>query len=158
MSTVGRDGCAAHWTRGTEARRRYRGNGRMVGATQTSRADALVTLAETALVHDPENLSSAERYQDVVYITARTLAGDAAGRCELDSGQTLAPDTVRHLACDGSLLNLTEDDVGNPNTGKPVDASAWIIPVGTLDYGIAIVSLILRHSWVSCNARPAGSS
>ena len=91
-------------------------------------------------------------------VTAVTLAGDAAGRCELDSGQTLAPDTVRRLACDGSLLNITEDDVGNPNTGKAVDASARIIPAGTLDYGIAIVSLILRHSRVSCNARPTGSS
>jgi len=48
-------------------------------------------------------------------VTAETLAlDDSDGRCELDDGQRLAPDTVRRLACDGSLLHITEDSAGNP--------------------------------------------
>jgi hypothetical protein len=50
------------------------------------RADALTTMAETALRHGPEPQPSAERYQVVVHVTAETLAADQDGRCELDSG------------------------------------------------------------------------
>jgi len=78
------------------------------------RADALTTLAETTLRHGPAPLSAAERYQVVVHVTAETLAGNDAGRCELDDGQGLALDTVRRITCDGSLLRITEDDAGNP--------------------------------------------
>ncbi|MDC1287023.1 DUF222 domain-containing protein [Gammaproteobacteria bacterium] len=42
-------------------------------------ADALKMIAETTLRHGPEPLSSAERYQVVVHVTAETLATDAAG-------------------------------------------------------------------------------
>jgi len=76
------------------------------------RADALVTMAETALRLGPQ--PSAERYQVVVHVTAETLAADQDGRCELDSGQRLAPDTARRIACDGSLLRITDDAAGNP--------------------------------------------
>jgi len=78
------------------------------------RADALTTLAETTLRHGPTALSAAERYQVVVHVTADMLVGDGAGRCELDTGQGLALDTVRRITCDGSLLRITEDNAGNP--------------------------------------------
>jgi hypothetical protein len=80
------------------------------------RADALTTMAETALRygHGSEPQSSAERYQVVVHVTAETLAADEDGRCELDSGQRLAPDTARRIACDASLLRITDDAAGNP--------------------------------------------
>jgi hypothetical protein len=80
------------------------------------RADALTTMAETALRHGhgPEPQPSANRYQVVVHVTAETLAAGDAGRCELDSGPRLAPDTVRRIACDGSLLRITDDAAGNP--------------------------------------------
>ena len=78
------------------------------------RADALIMMAETTLRHGPESQSSAERYQVVVHVTAETLAADAAGRSELDNGPHLAPDTARRIACDGSLLRITEDAAGNP--------------------------------------------
>jgi len=71
-------------------------------------------LAETTLQHGPTALSAAERYQVVVHVTAETLAGDDAGRCELDNGPGIALDTVRRITCDGSLLRITEDDAGNP--------------------------------------------
>ena len=48
-------------------------------------------------------------------MTAETLADDdTSDRCELDDGRRLAPDTVRRIACDGSLLHITEDIAGNP--------------------------------------------
>ena len=78
------------------------------------RADALTKLAETTLRHGPGPLPAAERYQVVVHVTAETLGADEPGRCELDNGQGLALDTVRRIACDGSLLRITEDDAGNP--------------------------------------------
>jgi len=82
------------------------------------RADALTTMAETTLRHGPGQLSTGDRYQVVVHVTAETLADDDSddsdGRCELDDGQRLGPDTVRRIACDGSLLHITEDIAGNP--------------------------------------------
>ena len=78
------------------------------------RADALTAMAETTLKHGAEPLSSAERYQVVVHVTAETLAADADGRAELECGQRIAPDTARRIACDGSGLRITEDADGNP--------------------------------------------
>jgi len=89
------------------------------------RADALTTMAETALRHGhghdhglgPQPSAEryqANRYQVIVHVTAETLAAGDAGRCELDSGQRLAPDTARRIACDGSLLRITDDAAGNP--------------------------------------------
>lgn len=78
------------------------------------RADALVTMAETTLRQGGEPLSSAERYQVVVHVTAETLAANVDGRSELECGQCLAPDTVRRIACDGSWLRITGDADGNP--------------------------------------------
>jgi hypothetical protein len=71
-------------------------------------------MAQTTLRHGPESPGGGERYQVVVHVTAETLAMDAAGRCELESGQRLATDTVRRIACDSSLLRITEDQAGNP--------------------------------------------
>jgi len=113
-------------------------------------------------------------------VTAETLAADDAGRCELDSGQGLALDTVRRITCDSSLLRIMEDDAGNPldigrktravppamrrawqardsggsaeglprrnrETGEIIDATSWIIPGDTLDYGIAVEGLMCKR-------------
>jgi len=80
------------------------------------RADALAKIAEAALRHgyNLESQAPDERYQVVVHVTAETLAAGDADRCELDNGQRLAPDTVRRIACDASLLRITDDGAGNP--------------------------------------------
>ena len=79
------------------------------------RADALTTMAETTLRHGPGHLSAGDRYQVVVHVTAETLAcDDSDGRCQLDDGQRLATGTVRRIACDASLVHITEDSAGNP--------------------------------------------
>ncbi|MCP4768000.1 MAG: DUF222 domain-containing protein, partial [Gammaproteobacteria bacterium] len=61
------------------------------------RADALSTLAETTLRHGPTPLSAAERYQVVVHVTAEALAGDDAGRCEIEILFGLVLAKVRRL-------------------------------------------------------------
>ena len=78
------------------------------------RADALATMAETTLRFGTESQPSAERYQVVVHVTAETLVSGDDGRCELEHGPRLAPDTARRIACDSSLLKITEDSAGNP--------------------------------------------
>jgi len=79
------------------------------------RADALTTMAETTLRHGPRHLSAGDRYQVVVHVTAETVAcDDSDGRYEVDGGPRLAPDTVRRIACDSSVLHITEDSAGNP--------------------------------------------
>jgi len=65
----------------------------------------------------------ANRYQVVVHVTAETLAAGEDGRSELECGQRLAPDTARRIACDGSLLQITDDAAGNPlNIGRKTRA------------------------------------
>jgi len=48
------------------------------------------------------------------FVATRRNADDSGGRCELDGGPRLAQDTVRRIACDGSLVHITEDIAGNP--------------------------------------------
>ncbi|MCP4766554.1 MAG: DUF222 domain-containing protein [Gammaproteobacteria bacterium] len=78
------------------------------------RADALAAVAEIALRSDSWSSPTGDRYQVMIHVTAESLAGNTGGRCELNDGPSLAPDTVRRIACDSSLLRLTEDRAGNP--------------------------------------------
>ncbi|HEY8519282.1 MAG TPA: DUF222 domain-containing protein [Gammaproteobacteria bacterium] len=83
------------------------------------RADALHLLAEHFLTQQTAARGSvADRYQVVVHVDHCVLAGHAAGdscrRCELEDGQPLALDTVRRLACDGSVVEIVENAAGEP--------------------------------------------
>lgn len=72
-------------------------------------ADALVSLAESGLATAGAARPSAERTQVVVHVASSALAGDAAdGACEIENGPALAPETARRLACDASLVAMTE--------------------------------------------------
>lgn len=78
------------------------------------RADAWVRLAEAALGSELIPPTAAERYQTVVHIP-QTLPGqhlDTA--CSLDNGQSIAAETAKRLACDASVITITEDTHGNP--------------------------------------------
>ncbi|MDH3713615.1 MAG: HNH endonuclease [Gammaproteobacteria bacterium] len=87
------------------------------------RADALVLMAETTLGSEPRSLSSAQRYQVMVHVSAETLCDDSQGRCEIEDGPALPVDTVRRLACDSSLIALIEDENGTPlNIGRKTRA------------------------------------
>jgi len=72
------------------------------------RADALVAMAETVLASGVAPCAGGERHQVVVHIDAEALADDEPGRCELDDGHALAPETARRLACDASVVAMRE--------------------------------------------------
>lgn len=89
--------------------------------------DALVAVADSALASTASR-SGGDRFQVVVHVDAETLVGGGAAaaagtgagadageaaRCELDRGPALAPETVRRLACDASVVSVVERD-GSP--------------------------------------------
>jgi hypothetical protein len=83
------------------------------------RADALGRIAESFLQHGAEALNPADRQQIVVHVDAQTLRDGSAGRCELEDGPSLAVQTVRRLACDASIVNVLENEQGEPlNVGR----------------------------------------
>jgi len=81
---------------------------------QLRRADALALMAESFLHEGPKNVSTPERYQVVVHVDAETLRESTAGRCEIEHGPSMAAETARRLACDASLITVTENEQGEP--------------------------------------------
>ena len=69
-------------------------------------ADALGLMAESFLASGPAERSGAERYQLVLH-------SRADGRFHLGDGPALAGETARRLACDTSIVSITERD-GEP--------------------------------------------
>src|SRR5690606_31409347 len=100
------------------------------------RADALRLMAESFLSSSAGGQidTAADRYQIVVHINQRLLAGKTGqvhddmragsdeqpfARCELEDGQALALETARRLACDATLVGIVEDENGEPlNVGR----------------------------------------
>jgi hypothetical protein len=78
-------------------------------------AEALAAVAAAALASSSER-PGGERFQVVVHVDADTLSGtgDADGECAVDDGPALAPETVRRIACDSSVLALSQ------RRGRPV--------------------------------------
>lgn len=72
------------------------------------RADALVAVAESSLAGGPTARTGGERTMVVVHVDTDALAGDGDGRCQVEDGPALAPDTARRVACDASVVTLTE--------------------------------------------------
>jgi hypothetical protein len=89
-------------------------------------SDALMLLAETFLAHAaPE--SGGDRFQIVVNVDEAVLADDDAdGVCELDEGPALAPETVRRLSCDASIIEAVSGAVDHA-----FDRKAPAIPAAT---------------------------
>jgi hypothetical protein len=54
----------------------------------------------------------------VVHVEAGTLASDDPGRCRLENGSAIAPETARRLACDGSIVPLVEADGSTISVGR----------------------------------------
>lgn len=78
------------------------------------RADGLALMAESFLHKGAKNVTTAERYQVVVHVDAETLRDSTAGRCEIEHGPSLPAETARRLACDASLITVTENERGEP--------------------------------------------
>jgi hypothetical protein len=70
--------------------------------------EALLAVAERALARPPGDRSGGERRQVVLHVDASVLSDDGEGRCELEDGPALSPETARRLACDSSLVTIAE--------------------------------------------------
>ena len=77
----------------------------------TRRADAIAEIAEGYLNAEPSVSATADRYQVVVHVSAETLQDEPGTSC-IEDGPHVSAETSRRLACDCSILNLTEDQDG----------------------------------------------
>jgi uncharacterized protein DUF222/HNH endonuclease len=83
------------------------------------RADALALVAESFLSHAAMDAPGTDRHQIVVHVAAETLRDRTSGCCEFEHGPSMAAETARRLACDASVVNLIENDDGEPlNVGR----------------------------------------
>jgi len=73
-----------------------------------SKAEALVSLAEAALRSDQSKRADGDRYQVIVHVDEAALSATVDGGCEIADGPTIAAETARRLACNSSLVRLTE--------------------------------------------------
>jgi hypothetical protein len=73
-----------------------------------AQVEALVELAETSLAASDE--SRVERTRLVVHVDAAALCADGGGRCELEDGPLISPETARRLGCDTELVTQLERD------------------------------------------------
>ena len=82
-------------------------------------ADALSLVAERSLGAEEAEVGGGDRFQVVVHVDAEVLASpDADGRCELQDGPALAPDTARRLACDCSVSSMEHGTDGELVPGR----------------------------------------
>jgi hypothetical protein len=83
------------------------------------RVDALARVAESFLAHDVLESPGSDRQQIVVHVAAETLRNRSAGCCEIEHGPAIAAETARRFACDAAVVNLIEDEDGEPlNVGR----------------------------------------
>lgn len=83
------------------------------------RADALAELAEIYLSCDQSPASTADRYQIVVHVSPDTLMAaspetDDEEISHIEDGPHVPAGTSRRIACDCSIIKLTEDQNGEP--------------------------------------------
>ena len=70
------------------------------------RADAIAEIAETYMNNNESSGSTADRYQVVVHVTAETS--------ELEDGPHVTAETSRRIGCDSTVVNIKDDDNGEP--------------------------------------------
>jgi Domain of unknown function (DUF222)/HNH endonuclease len=84
-----------------------RGSAELRAPYRPTNADALVTMADSALASESDSRNGGERYQVVVHVEA------GEGTSALEDGPVIADETARRLACDASLVEIRERD-GEP--------------------------------------------
>ncbi len=93
-----------------------------VNSGDQRRADALARVAEQSLAVAGAD-ASADRFQVVVHVDAEVLASpESDGRCELEDGPAMAPETVRRLACNASLCTMRHGPHGELVSGRKTRA------------------------------------
>jgi Domain of unknown function (DUF222) len=84
-------------------------------------ARAVVALAESYLTNGPA--ARKDRYLAMIHVDEQVLREDTDGRCELDDGPALSPDTARRIACDAPFIAVLVDKLGRPvKVGKKTQA------------------------------------
>ena len=79
------------------------------------RADALGLIAECFLTHGTTDVAGPDRQLVTIHVEEAVLREKAAeGRCELEEQTSVHPATARRLACDASLVEITENAAGEP--------------------------------------------
>jgi hypothetical protein len=79
----------------------------IIEPSRSASVEALLQLAETSLAASDE--SRGERARLVVHVDAAALtAGE--GRCELEDGPVICPETARRLGCDAEVVTQVERD------------------------------------------------
>jgi hypothetical protein len=71
-------------------------------------SESLAAMADSALSAAAGTRSGGERHQVVVHVDQAALAGTGDGECVLAEGPALAPETVRRLSCDSSVVTMSE--------------------------------------------------
>ena len=80
-----------------------------------SRADALGLIAECFLAHGATDVAGPDRQLLTIHVEEAVLRDEtAAGRCELEEQTSVPPATAERLACDASLIEITENTDGEP--------------------------------------------
>ena len=78
------------------------------------RVDAFVAIMDSVLAGELEERSGGDHYLTIVHVDADTLADDTDGRCQVEHGPAIAPETARRLACDAGLVVMLDDPDGDP--------------------------------------------
>jgi hypothetical protein len=81
-------------------------------------AEAFVAMAEKALSGGGDARPGGERHQVIVHVDEPALAGSGDGECVLAEGPALAPETARRLACESSVVRLTQRDGETLSLGR----------------------------------------
>ncbi len=78
-----------------------------VTAPAMTSAETFAMIAESFLATGPAARTGGDRYQIQVNVDSDVLTDDADGVCEIDGGPRLAPETVRRLGCDASVVLMS---------------------------------------------------
>ena len=90
---------------------------------RVTNADAVAHMAETMLANGIAQRNAGERYQLVLHVDPAALSEDAPdARCALEDGPAIPAETARRLACDASLVALTERDGRSLSIGRKTRA------------------------------------
>lgn len=80
------------------------------GPPRSLRLEALLALAQAPQPAPDETAAEGPRARLVVHVDAATLTHENRGRCELEHGPLLAPETARRLGCDAETVSQIEHD------------------------------------------------
>ena len=93
---------------GREAEEAVASSLHVVVEPRSTRVEALLEVAQKSL--DASGEPGVTQARLVVHVDAAALATDGGGRCELEDGPVVAPETARRLGCDADLVAQVERD------------------------------------------------